>query len=131
MELHELHIGHRDTGTQRHGHAVARGFGRVRGEREQLAGAARSQKHVARAQYASTGSLTNREAYAAMAIDHQVTREHMLVHDRGSALGRSHQRALDLCARGGAACVHDARVAVATFARQLQRAVRIAVEAGP
>ena len=39
MELHELDIGHRHSRPQGHGDAVGRRLGRIRGDREQLAGA--------------------------------------------------------------------------------------------
>ena len=46
VELHELDVGRRHAGPQRHGHAVAGGLGRVGGHREQLAGPAGGQHDV-------------------------------------------------------------------------------------
>ena len=40
MELHELHVGHRDAGPKRHRDAVAGGDRRIGGDREALARAA-------------------------------------------------------------------------------------------
>ena len=46
VELHELDVGRRHAGPQRHGHAVAGRLGRVGGDREELAGAAGGQHDV-------------------------------------------------------------------------------------
>ena len=44
VELHKLHVAHPRTGPPRHGHAIARGYGRVGGVQKNLPAAARSQQ---------------------------------------------------------------------------------------
>ena len=64
----------------------------------------------------------------ATALDNEITREGVLVHHDRRARRGDDERSLDLGSGGRAAGVHHTRVAVATFARELQRSVSVAIE---
>ena len=77
VELHELDVGHRHAGPQRHGDAVAGGLGRVGGDREELAGAAGGQQRRGRPAPRAPRPSASRAAHpdAAPALDEQVEGE--------------------------------------------------------
>ena len=131
VKLNELDIGHRHPGAQRHGDSVTGGFGRVRGDGEQLTCTAGGQQGVRRSYrpQRSIGLLYQSPA-AGAAVDDQVNGETMLVHHGRGAGSSGDKRTLDLRAGRRAAGVHHPRVAVAPFPRELQRAVGITIELG-
>ena len=134
VELHELHVGRRDTGPQRHGHAVAGGLRRVGGDREELAGATGGQHDMVGPHLDGTAAAAGRQgphAHAAAALDQEIEGEPAFEHGAGRAVGGVDEGALDLRAGGGATGVHDARPGVASLARQRQQAGGLAVELDP
>ena len=132
VELHELDIGRGHAGAQRHGHAVAGRLGRVGGDREELAGAARGQDDVGGPHLDVVGPGTEGRqrghADAAAALDDQVEREPALEHGAGRAVGGVDQGPFHLGARRRATGVHDAWPGVAALAGERQRAGGLAVE---
>ncbi len=130
MELHELDVGRRDAGPQRHGHAVARGLGGVGGDREQLAGAPGGQHDVVgpHLHHATGAGWQGAHPHAAAALDQQIEGEPALEHGAGRAVGGVDEGPLHLRPRGGAAGVHDARPGVAPLAGQGQQARGLTVE---
>ena len=131
MELHELDVGHRHAGTQRHRDAVARGLLGIGGDGEELAGAAGRQERVRGAHLdALTLGCTSGHAAARAVLHDQVDGEPLLHDRRGGGLCGLDQRSLDLHTGGGAASVHDAGDGVATLAGERERAVLFAIEHG-
>ncbi len=132
VELHELDVGHRHAGTQRHGDAVAGDLDGVGGDREELARAPGGEEHVAGGHLDDLARGSQRtHAGAAPVSDDQVEREPPF-QQRGHGVAHGHhERPLDLGAGGGTAGVDDAGQAVPTLTRQLEPAVGVAVEHGP
>ena len=124
VELHELEIGNRDAGAQRHRDAVAGGQQRVRGDREALAGAAGGDDGVGRAQH-PLGPLRvdGNHSRCAAVLDEQVGGEPSLVDFRTRSLDRDGQCSLDLGTRRVAARVDDAGDGVAALSSEREGSV--------
>ena len=109
VELHELEVGARDAGPQRHRDAVAGRQRGVRGDREALAGAA-GREHDVGGAHDSTGRRRGEREHARAAA---VARRSSSIANQPSrtstpdALHRGDERPLDLGAGGVAARVHD------------------------
>ena len=111
VELDELHVGRRDAGPQRHRHAVAGRFGRVGGDREELAGTAGGQHDMVglhRHRAVAAAGREGQHAGAAAPFDQQVEGEPALEHGAGRPVGGVDECPLHLGPGGGAAGVHDA-----------------------
>ncbi len=110
MELHELHVGHGHPGPQCHGDTVPRRLGRVGGDREQLARAARRQHDVAGAHVDCPGRTGRRagtgrqraHSHAAPVLDQELEREPPLEDRGGGAIRGIDERAFDLGSGGRA-----------------------------
>jgi hypothetical protein len=131
VELHELQVGDRHPGPQRHGDAVAGGLGRVRGHREHLPGAAGGDQHVAGPHLGpAPRGRQGGNAGAPPVLHDQVQGEPVLVHRGRGALHRLHQGPFHLGAGGRAPGVDHPGVRVAALPGQQQLACGVAVEDG-
>ena len=132
MELHELHVGDRDTGAERHRDAVAGRQRRVRRHREALAGAAGRDRRVPGADLVRDGvGIERPDADGTAVLDEQVDREPALADLGGRRLDRSHEGALDLGTGRVAAGVDDPRNGVAALAGERETLVGLDRSAHP
>ena len=112
VELHELDVGGRHAGPQRHGHAVAGRLGRVGGDREELAGSTGGQHDVVGPHLDRAAGATGRQrqdADAAPTLDEEVEGEPAFEHRAGRTVGGVDERPLHLGPRCRAAGVDDPR----------------------
>ena len=97
VELHELGVGHRHAGAQRHCDPVARRLGRVRRDGEQLAGATAGQHHVTSLDSLDPASwVEGQYAGATPVLDEEVEREPMLEDGGGAGFDGRDEGALHL-----------------------------------
>ena len=127
VELHELDVGHRDPGPQRHGQPVAGGLGRVGGDREDLPGAPGGQHGVGGPHLddAAVG-VEGHHPPAPAALHQQVEGEPLLEHGGGRGPGGVDQGPLDLGAGRRPAGVDHPGRGVAALAGEGQRPARAA-----
>ncbi len=131
MELHELDVGHRNTGPEGHGHAVGRGLDRVGGDGEQLAGAAGGQHGVGGPHLDHPAVGVEGAHPAAPAAFHQeVESEPLLQHGGGGGPGGVDQGPLDFGTGRRPAGMDDPGGGVTPLAGQGQGSPRLPVEHG-
>ena len=132
MELHELDVGDRHAGPQRHGQSVAGGLGRIGGDGEDLSGTTGGQHGVGGPHLDRPTVEGHRHHAPAPATLHQEVEREPFLEDRGGGrTGGVDQGPLHLGPGGRTPCVDDARSRVAALARQGQRTARLTVEDGP
>ena len=139
MELHELDVGDRESGTQRHGDAVAGDGRRVRRAREHLAVAATRDHDRSGRDHADRDDFTVGvdvgDAHAGhlslagqRVAHHEIEGERPAEHLHAGAERRLVERSLDLGAALVAAGVDDAAMAVATLATERDVAALAGIE---
>ncbi len=109
MELHELEIGDRGTGTHRHRDPVAGRQGRVRRHREHLTGSTRCEHRVSGTRFERLTVVIERDhPDAPSTLDQKIGSEAPLPHlDRVEGPDRRHERPFDLRSGRVSTCVHD------------------------
>ena len=131
MELDELDIGHRNTGPQSHGHAVASGLDRVGRDGEELASSTSGEQHMTGPNHSRDARAIGRpHAHAAPCLNDEVERELVLVDGRRRPTNRGNEGPFDLGASGSTAGVHDTSQRMTTFAGEFESTLIVPIERG-
>jgi hypothetical protein len=129
MELDEFGVGDDRAGARRHHQAVAAGFGRVGGDRIEMADPTGRQHHRARRQSDALPAARGDDAADAALIGDELLRRHPGEHANiWSVCDRRNQRRHDGAAGGVALDMHDPPRRMGRLAGDLEAAGNVAVE---